>query len=82
MDGNSIEAILDDLYRNHVLAPVQPGEFTVRMLADRGHLSTNQAKAAIDRAIAAGDVEQVCAEGTPVMRDTGGHAAQVYRKKR
>lgn len=65
--------ILQRLAARYALQPLGEGEFTVQMFADANRMTYNIAKNALDRAIAAGEVEYVG------ERTRGGHTSHAYR---
>jgi len=65
--------ILQRLAARYALQPLGEGEFTVQMFADANRMKYNAAKDAIDKAIAAGEVEYVG------ERVRGGHTSHAYR---
>jgi hypothetical protein len=65
--------IMQQLAARYALQPLGEGEFTVQMFADANRMKYNAAKDALDRAIAAGEVEYVG------ERVRGGHTSHAYR---
>jgi hypothetical protein len=65
--------ILQQLAARYGVQPLAAGEFTVQMFADANGMKYNAAKNALDKAIAAGDVEYVG------ERTYGGHTSHAYR---
>lgn len=65
--------ILQRLAAHYGLQPLAEGEFTIQMFADANHMKYNAAKNALDRALAAGEVEYVG------ERTRGGHTSHAYR---
>lgn len=65
--------ILHRLAARYGLQPLAEGEFTVQMFADANRMKYNAAKNALDRALAAGEVEYVG------ERTRGGHTSHAYR---
>lgn len=65
--------ILQQLAARYALQPLGEGEFTCQMFADANRMKYNAAKDALDRAIAAGEVEYVG------ERTRGGHTSHAYR---
>jgi hypothetical protein len=65
--------ILQQLAARYGLRPLAEGEFTIQMFADANRMKYNAAKDALERAIAAGEVEYVG------ERVRGGHTSHAYR---
>jgi hypothetical protein len=65
--------ILQQLAARYGLRPLAEGEFTIQMFADANRMKYNAAKDALDRAIAAGEVEYVG------ERTRGGRTSHAYR---
>lgn len=65
--------IMQQLAARYGLRPLAEGEFTVQMFADANRMKYNAAKNALDRALAAGEVEYVG------ERVRGGHTSHAYR---
>ena len=65
--------IMQQLAARYALQQLGEGEFTVQMFADANCMKYNAAKNALDRALAAGEVEYVG------ERVRGGHTSHAYR---
>ena len=75
-DDYTLDEIFDEITALG-LQSIQPGEFSVSMLAKRRGLSYNGADRMIQEAVEAGRYEEV-----PCLRLVGGQKAKVYRKRR
>lgn len=73
MTESEATRILQQLAARYGLQPLAEGEFTTQMFADANHMKYNAAKDALDRAMAAGEVEYVG------ERTRGGHTSHAYR---